>query len=80
MHQKVILQFRSVKDLWAFKKEANPVFVVLDAHVKLIICECTDENITLAKEKYKAEIINFENKKAQSLVNKDFGLGTEEQT
>lgn len=55
--QLVALQFLSIQDLWRFRLEINAYIFEVNFRNKVIICDCTAEHIELAKNKYRASIV-----------------------
>ena len=54
--RRYIISFRSQEDLQDFLKSINPVKVEYSLKHYIVICECSDAEIELAKNGYKADV------------------------
>ena len=58
--KKVALRFPSVPFIWEFISLTKPSYLHVRVCEKLVICTCSDDNISLAKNKFQAIIVNDE--------------------
>ena len=58
MKRLVTLQFPTLESLKAFQQNINLLFFELSAKERLLYCACTDEQIELAKTKFKAAVVD----------------------
>jgi len=55
--KKVILKFKTVKELWEFKMLAKAPDVEINLKRCTIICNCSEADILLAIDHYNAELL-----------------------
>lgn len=55
--ESIILQFRSIDELWAFRIEALIYFIDMDKENYVLTCKCSSAHIELAVKKYKASVV-----------------------
>ena len=58
MKRKVTLQFPSLDSLKTFQMKINLIFFEVSEKGKLLHCACTEDQIELAKFKYKAVLVD----------------------
>lgn len=58
MKRLVTLQFPTLDSLKAFQMKINLMFFEVSAKEKLLHCACTDDQIVLAKTKFRAVIVD----------------------
>lgn len=56
MMEKVTLQFKTIDDLWHFKKEIRSQELEINERELSIYCECEEDEIQLAVTKYGATL------------------------
>ena len=54
--QKVTLVFPTLHQLWDFAQAIRANTTEINSTTRTLICDCNDEDITLAKEKYGAVV------------------------
>lgn len=54
----VTLQFANVQQLWKFRIEVRANILEINIKNITLSCQCSDEHIQLAVQKYKAVVIN----------------------
>jgi hypothetical protein len=55
--QRVTLKFRSAGLLWAYKQEIKVHEVEINLHKCTLTCRCSEAEISLAVQKFEAEIV-----------------------
>jgi hypothetical protein len=53
----VQLKFDSLLNLWRFKEKVQPVHVQVNVDHRVLSCELSEEEILLATDQYKAEVV-----------------------
>jgi hypothetical protein len=54
--KQVILIFANVEDIWDFVQEVKPCFLQVRIIDRMVICNCSDEGVQIAVNKYNAVI------------------------
>ena len=56
-HSKVSIKFTSLASMWAFRMEINANIFEMNVAQLTIKCDCSEEHIKLAIEKYNGKIV-----------------------
>jgi hypothetical protein len=54
---KVSIRFTSLTNLWSFRLEIQANIFELNMSEMIITCQCSEEHIRLAKEKYNGKLV-----------------------